>query len=290
MRTIAARKGYYRDLNGNSTKGPYATNQWPRCGLSFMELNFTEMGNGPPLVILHGLYGSSRNWGGIAKALSDDFRVVAVDLPNHGISPWLDVITYEEMADAVAAFIASRGFVDTALLGHSMGGKTAMVLAHRHPELASALIVADIAPVTYDHARENDAIIAALQAVPLDKLRRRREADVHLTAAVPDPSVRAFLLQNLVQADGRFQWRIDLDGLAASLPAILGFPLLERSFAKPVLFIVGGQSVYVRPHQNNAIYALFPGARIEVIDDAGHWLHAEDPEEFIRILRDFLSE
>ena len=254
-----------------------------------MDLNFTDIGDGPALVILHGLYGSSRNWGGIAKALSDRYRVVAVDLPNHGASPWLDNITYEAMADAVAAFMAAQGLAGAALLGHSMGGKTAMVVAQRHTEIVGSLIVADIAPVTYDHDAENGAIIDALLAVPLDQIGRRSEADGYLQSAISEAGVRAFLLQNLVSGENGLEWRIDLDGLAASLPAIHAFPTLQAKFDDPAMFITGGQSAYVRPQHNDEIFALFPGARIEVMSDAGHWLHAEDPEGFISILREFLG-
>jgi esterase len=255
-----------------------------------MDLNFTEIGDGPPLVILHGLYGSSRNWAGIAKTLSGQRRVIAVDLPNHGASPWLEAISYEALADAVAEFISGHDLTGCALLGHSMGGKTAMVLAQRHADLIDALIVADIAPVAYDHDRENGDIIGALQAVPLDELTRRGDADAHLESVVPNAAIRAFLLQNLVQADGKFSWRIDLNGLAVSLDAIHGFPPPLEAFQKPALFIAGGQSAYVRPQHNAIIFEQFPEARIEVLSDAGHWLHAEDPAGFVTILQEFLGD
>lgn len=254
-----------------------------------MELNFTDTGSGPPLVILHGLFGSARNWASIASSLSDSYRVIAVDLPNHGASPWMDEVTFEKMADAVRAFMTAQGLNRAAVLGHSMGGKTAMVLALRHPEAVGGLIVADIAPAPNDFQQDNVDYINALRAIPLDEISRRAEADGHLAEHIAEPGLRAFLLQNLVQEEGAFRWRINLDVLFNNLDAIHGFPEPEESFQGPALFVTGGQSRYVRPHHNDLIRNYFPNAGIAVMEHVGHWLHAEDPEGFVEIVRDFLG-
>ncbi|MDA0240469.1 MAG: alpha/beta fold hydrolase [Proteobacteria bacterium] len=254
-----------------------------------MDLNFIETGDGPALVILHGLFGSSRNWTSIAKNLGANYRVIAVDLPNHGASPWLDDLSYPAMADAVADFMAGQTLRDVTLLGHSMGGKTAMTLAHRHGHMLDALIVADIAPVAYARDGENLGYLEAMRAVPVDQLARRGDAETYLMDAVPDPGLRGFFLQNLIQEDGKFRWLINLEGLRDGMETLRGFPEPAEPHHGKSLFIAGGQSVFIRPHHNDTIREQFPNARIAVMEHAGHWLHAEDPVGFTEAVRQFLS-
>ncbi|MEM0948874.1 MAG: alpha/beta fold hydrolase [Pseudomonadota bacterium] len=233
------------------------------------------------LLIAHGLYGSARNWGVIAKRLSDRFRVVAVDMRNHGESPWSDTQSYADMASDLDTTLDRPADV----VGHSMGGKAAMVFALSHPEKVSRLIVADIAPVGYDHTQIQ--YIEAMRQVELSAVRTRGDADRQLVAHVPDAGIRAFLLQSL---DVRAQrWRLNLDTLAREMDAIIGFPEIDGQFDGPTLFLSGTESDYVRPEHRDRIKRLFPAARFARIPGAGHWLHAEKPREFVAAVRAFLS-
>lgn len=243
-------------------------------------LNRTEIGEGPVLLVAHGLFGSGRNWGAIAKRLSDIRTVVAVDMRNHGASPRSDDNSYEAMARDLAE--ALDGPAD--VLGHSMGGKAAMLLALTRPELVRSLIVADIAPRAYDHSQGE--LIDAMRSVDLSEIERRSDADAQLSDAVPDPAVRAFLLQSLDAAERR--WLLNLDALDAEMDRIVGWPEPEGSYDGPTLFLRGGASDYVSEEDEPAIRALFPEARIETVPDAGHWLHAEAPRPFEAAVRSFL--
>jgi esterase len=238
----------------------------------------------PPLLIAHGLYGSGRNWGVIAKRLSTDRTVLAVDMRNHGQSPWMDSHSYPDMAADLAKVIRAQGR-PMAVLGHSMGGKAAMVLALTHPELVERLIVGDIAPVAYTH--DQSRYIAAMRAVDLSRVEKRADAEAQLAALVDDPTLPAFFTQSLDLKERR--WRLNLDVLAAQMPHILGFPPIGARFDKPVLFLTGARSPYVLPEHRATIKALFPAARFAKIPDAGHWLHAEKPREFEAAVRVWLS-
>lgn len=239
--------------------------------------------DGVPLVLLHGLFGSARNWTSLAKALTQrlDRPVVVADLRNHGASPWDDRMDYPAMAADVAALIAREargGPVD--LLGHSMGGKVGCVLALTVPGILRRLLVLDIAPVPYRRSLVHH--IEAMRAVPVATLSRKAEADSHLRAAEPDAGVRAFLAQNLVRAEGGgFRWRVNLAAIEAHMADIMGFPPLDGRFDGPTLFLRGGTSDYVRTAHRPEIGRLFPAARIEAIDGAGHWVHAERPQAFV---------
>ncbi len=238
-------------------------------------------GAGTPLLIAHGLYGSARNWGVIARRLSDSRPVVAVDMRNHGESPWADRQGYAEMAGDLASAIDGRWDV----LGHSMGGKAAMVLALTRPEKVRRLVVADIAPVAYTHSQQR--YIDAMRAVDLAQVETRGDADRQLLALVPEDGVRAFLLQSLDVKARR--WRLNLDVLSAEMARIVGFPEVEGRFEGPALFLSGAESDYVRPEHRARIRALFPAARFAKIPGAGHWLHAEKPREFEAAVRVFLD-
>ena len=241
---------------------------------------------GTPLLIAPGLFGSARNWNVIAKRLSAHRPVIAVDMRNHGDSFHANTNSYHDMAADLAEVIAANGG-QADVLGHSMGGKAAMVLALTRPDLLRKLIVADIAPVTYFHDQGDK--IAALKAVDLSRVTRRRDAEEQLMAAIPDPQLRAFLLQSLSLTGDAPEWKLNLDALAAEMPKIMSFPDIDGQFAGDTLFLRGANSSYVRPEYEPAIRALFPNARIETIADAGHWLHAEQPRAFEEAVNRFLS-
>lgn len=240
----------------------------------------------PPLLIVHGLFGSARNWNVIARRLSEDRLVIAVDQRNHGDSAWAAPHDYPAMAADLAEVIASHGG-QADVLGHSMGGKAAMVLALTQPDRVRRLVVADIAPVGYGHSQNE--FIHAMRGLDLIGLTARGEADKRLAARVPDPGVRAFLLQSLDLKADPPRWKLNLDQLQADMDAIIGFPDLTGSFPGPTLFLRGETSDYVRPEMEPRIHARFPAALLETIAGAGHWLHAEKPREVEAAVSQFLA-
>lgn len=254
-----------------------------------LELAFDAFGDaGDPLVILHGLLGSARNWSTLARQLGATHRVFALDLRNHGRSPWAESMSFDEMAGDVAAFIARHAAGRAAVIGHSLGGKVAMWLALTRPERVDRLIAADIAPVGY--ARGFGAYVAALAAVDLATARSRTDVDRQLAGTIADPALRGFLLQNLTRSEAGLAWRVNLAALAANMAALMGFPdAAGRRYPGPALFLRGGHSDYVVPEHRAAITALFPAAAHAEIADAGHWLHAERPEAFLAEVRRFLA-
>lgn len=238
----------------------------------------------PALLIVHGLYGSARNWGVIARRLSDERRVVAADMRNHGDSPRGDSQSYEDMAGDLAELAESLGGpVD--VVGHSMGGKAAMVMALTRPELVRRMVVADIAPVAYDH--DQSQYIAAMKAVDLDRVEKRSDAAEQLAETVPDKTLQSFFTQSLDVTERR--WKLNLDVLERDMPKIVGFPEIEGQFDGPVLFLSGGESDYVAPEHRDRIRELFPQARFAKLPGAGHWLHAEKPRDFESAVRTFLN-
>ncbi|MEN8917280.1 MAG: alpha/beta fold hydrolase [Octadecabacter sp.] len=228
----------------------------------------------PKLLIAHGLFGSARNWGVIAKRLSDTYHIITPDMRNHGASPWFKTQNYFDMADDLAALLDEPAYV----VGHSMGGKAAMVLALKHPHLIRKLIVADIAPIAYTHSQTQH--ITAMRSIDLHAVERRSQAGETL-----DPEVRDFLLQSLDVKEKR--WTLNLDVLDAEMPKIIGFPDVTGSFDGPTLFLSGADSDYVTPDHRPKIKSLFPKARFAKLPDAGHWLHAQKPREFEATLRAF---
>lgn len=254
-----------------------------------LALAHQEAGSGPPLVILHGLFGSGRNWTRVARQLGAAWQVYALDLRNHGESPWSDDVSYSAMAGDVLAFLDRQGIGQATVVGHSMGGKTAMALALEHPERVRDLVVVDIAPSRYALAFQ--AYVDAMQALDLSSLSRRAEADAGLQSAVPDSGIRAFLLQNLIVKDGHLSWRLNLPALSAGMPSISAFPdeLSERSYGGRSLFLGGGLSDYIRLEHHAVIARLFPKASIEMVPGVGHWIHAEAPEAFLAHLDAFFG-
>lgn len=255
-----------------------------------MRLNVIEAGAGKPLIIMHGLLGSSRNWGGLAAKLGENRRVLALDLPNHGSSPWTEATDYPHMAREVARFIDEQVGGPAAIIGHSMGGKTAMLLALTRPELVEKLVVVDIAPVSYTHTFA--PYIRAMRAAPLGSAERRADIEHSMAGVIPDPRVRAFLMQNLEGSPGHYRWRANLAALGAAMDEILGFPPIadETHYDGPTLFLHGAESDYVLPQHEDLILALFPHARFQAVEGANHWVHADKPAEFLAAVKGFLEE
>ncbi|WP_372735960.1 alpha/beta fold hydrolase [Nocardioides sp.] len=261
-----------------------------------MVLNTIEMGeSGPRVVFCHGLFGQGKNWTGIGKALAEDYRVVLVDLPDHGHSPRSERFDFLDYADRVAELLSgdSGGADPVALVGHSMGGKVAMLLALRHPELVERLVVVDVAPVAYPHAAEFEAYIAAMQAIDLEGLEGRGDADAALQSAVPNPMVRGFLLQSLRREAGGWRWLLNLDVLGRDLDTITDWPegelAADATYPGKVLWVGGANSPYVDDGYVAAMDRLFPFNRRVTIKGAGHWVHSEQPEVFLEVLRRFLE-
>jgi len=259
-----------------------------------IELSHQDLGQGDPIVIAHGLFGSKRNWSAIAKRLSAHHRVLTVDMRNHGDSPWINGMNYRDMADDVASFIKRHALGPCTVIGHSMGGKAAMMLALTHPELVARLVVVDIAPV--ERETGFGAYIDAMAEVPLAACDSRSDVEEHLQDVVHDKMVRSFLLQNVVREDTGFRWRINLAALDAGMDEIADFPAPDHhqsyahnSFLGQTLFVAGANSDYIQPHHTADITRLFPKADIAHIPGAGHWLHAEAPEVFLKELTAFLS-
>jgi pimeloyl-ACP methyl ester carboxylesterase len=250
-------------------------------------LSGTELGSGQPIALLHGLFGSAANFGTIQKRLAERHRVISLDLRNHGTSPHAPFMSYPAMAEDVLETLRSRNALPCTLVGHSMGGKAAMAAALEAPGAVARLLVADIAPATYPPAFR--AYAEAMASVPLTPELTRVAADRALAATVPLPAVRAFLLQNL-RFGAQPSWRIGLDAIAHALPQIEGWPDLdEGAYLGPTLFVGGERSDYIQPAHRPAIRELFPSARFAVLKNAGHWLHADNPDGFVSLVDAFMS-
>jgi len=247
------------------------------------------------VVFLHGLFGQGKNWTGIAKQLAEQHRVLLLDLPHHGRSPWPERFDFAEAAADVLAGLPDSEPVT--VVGHSLGGKVAMVLALLHPARVERLCVADISPVTYPESREFPGYIAAMRQMDLAAVTRRSDADRLLAPAVPDTTVRSFLLQNLRRdsaAPAGWSWQVNLDVLERDMAVISSWPEEQLADAapydRPVLWLAGGRSSYVRPEYEPAMDRWFPRNRRVTLKDTGHWLHAERPELFLEVLRRFLGD
>lgn len=255
-----------------------------------MRLHYKTQGQGPPLVILHGLFGTLDNWQTLAKMWSADRSIISADLRNHGRSPHADEMNYPLMAEDVAELLESLDIHDCALLGHSMGGKVAMQVALSYPGLIRKLVVVDMAPRRY--GRGHDEVFTALRALDPATLDDRREADELMRPFMADAGVRMFLLKNLVRRDGGgFRWRMNLEVLERDYET-LGGPVGRpgQTFTEPTLFLRGGNSGYVKDEDWPHILQLFPSAELATVAGAGHWLHAEETEEVHELVEDFLGE
>ena len=259
-------------------------------------LHVTSLGESGSLVAFcHGLFGQGKNWTSIAKAVAEGHRVLLVDMPHHGRSAWGDRFDYLDVADRVAELFTDDDPV--ALVGHSMGGKAAMVLALRHPELVERLCVVDVSPVDYSTGREETGEFAryidAMLGLDLSGLEHRRDADAALADAVPNRTVRSFLLQNLHHHAGQWTWRPNLEVLGRDLAVLSGWPEGELAglapYDGPTLWVAGQTSPYVREEYAAAMDRWFPRNRRVVVKGAGHWVHSEQPEVFTEVLRRFLE-
>lgn len=243
----------------------------------------------PPLMIAHGLFGSARNFNTLGRKLADGRRVILLDMPNHGESGWTDNVSYPAMASDLAETIRALTDGHAVLLGHSMGGKAAMALALTEPEVVAGLIVADIAPVRYDHTHK--PILEAMQATDLSAVTRRSEVDGLLADAIPDAGLRSFIVQNVAIEDGKARWRLNVDALLAGMDDLIGWPdeLSRETYAGAVLALYGERSEYADAPARDALAALFPHAAFQAIPGAGHWLHAEKPAEFLAAVEGWLA-
>ncbi len=254
-----------------------------------MRLHCSRYGStGPALIILHGLLGSSDNWHTFARSLSDTHRVFALDARNHGRSPHDPLFTYQAMAEDVREFMRSEGIESATIMGHSMGGKTAMMLSIDSPERAERLIVVDIAPKPMRPG--HDEIFEAMRSIDLKVTKFRKEVDEALKGRIPNVTTRQFILKNLkVREDGTFEWKLNLEAIFRSYDEVNRDIDSAKPFMGPALFIRGEKSRYILDEDLEKIQELFPHSRLETIPEAGHWVHSDQPEEFLRCVREFLG-
>ncbi len=253
-----------------------------------MKLYYQTIGEGQPLVILHGLFGSSDNWRGIAKQLATKAKVITVDLRNHGLSPHSSEQTFNLMAQDLAELFDRLKLDKVNLIGHSIGGKVAMSFSHRYPQWLDKLVVVDISPRQYHD--EHGAIFRALLALDLSSYSSRNEVDSALKIALPNKTVRQFLLMNLDINGEQLHWRINLQALYDNYYQLLQAVCEHEPVMIPSCFIRGGQSDYIRDEDEDLIRTCFPYSQIVTIEHAGHWVHAEAPQQFLTIITEFLDD
>jgi len=252
-----------------------------------MKLHYQTSGSGQALVILHGLFGSADNWRGLAKQLATQVQVITVDLRNHGRSPHSPEQTYELMADDLAELVEELNLSSIDLIGHSVGGKVAMVFSQRYPELLRKLVVVDIAPRAYSD--DHSSIFKALLDLDLSHYSTRNELDKVLSVSLPNKAVRQFLLMNLATDNERLSWRINLPALYAAYPLLLGAVCEGDKMNVSSCFIRGGRSNYVQDLDIAAIQTSFPNSEIVTIEKAGHWVHADAPQLFLNTIIEFFD-
>ena len=257
-----------------------------------MKLNYKRYSDqGPTVLVLHGLFGSLANFGWHCKQLADDYAVIGVDLRNHGDSPHADEMNYPVMAEDVRELMDSLGIARAVIIGHSMGGKVAMQLALSHPDYVERLLVVDIAPVTYSGKNDGHRrIMEAMQALHPETLGNRAEADSRLSEAIEDEATRKFILTNLSRSEsGQYRWRLNLDAIERHYERLREQPEGEGPYEGPTLFVRGDLSHYIHKKHETEILALFPHAGVKSVMETGHWVHAEKPQVFQKIVRDFLA-
>ena len=252
-----------------------------------LSLNFKTYGQGNPIIILHGLFGTLDNWQTIARHLSEEYLVYLIDQRNHGRSPHTEDFDYPLLAEDLKNFMDSEGMSQATILGHSMGGKTAMQFAVAYPEMVSSLVVVDISPNAYEGGHQE--IFDALLGVDMEKIESRKMADEQLAGAISDFGVRQFLLKNLTRNKmGGYRWKMNLNAIHKNYQNILAKILLDEPYTGPSLFIRGGRSKYIQEKDEPIIHSFFPKALIKTIPEAGHWVHAEAPKELLTIFRNFM--
>jgi pimeloyl-ACP methyl ester carboxylesterase len=252
-----------------------------------MQLHFQTCGHGAPLLILHGLFGSLQNWQTISRRLSAHFQVFALDQRNHGASPHGSEMNYRAMAEDVLEFLESQRLERASLLGHSMGGKTAMMFSLLYPQHVDKLICADIAPKAYPP--HHDRILEALIALNLPDFLNRGEAEAALAPAIPEKAVRQFLLKNLAhEPSGGFSWKLNLRAISENYSRLNEAMPEDKACDIPTLFLRGQTSDYILDSDWPLILRLFTRASLVTIPAAGHWLHADAPEPFLRAVLEFM--
>jgi pimeloyl-ACP methyl ester carboxylesterase len=254
-----------------------------------IELNHKTFGEGNPVVILHGLFGTLDNWQTVGRQIAEQYMVYLLDQRNHGRSPHTEEITYPLMAEDLHHFLESQWMFKAHIIGHSMGGKTAMQFALQYPGMVDKLIVVDIAPKAYQGGHQ--AIFEALFALDPATVSDRKEAEAILSQHISERGVRQFLLKNLSRQKGNngYQWKMNLPTIHQHYADILKAPEASTPFTGETLFIRGGQSDYIQDEDRAAILKWFPNARIETVEQAGHWVHAEAPEALLRLVLEFLE-
>lgn len=250
-------------------------------------LNYQQRGQGPDVILIHGLFGSLDNLGNLARSLEDAFTVTSVDLRNHGKSFHSGDTSLGAMAGDINELMTSLGIDKAHLVGHSLGGKVAMEFALNYGQKVNKLVLADIAPVTYTH-RHHDNVFNALTQVDISQMASRKEVEETAGAYILDQGTRLFILKNLVKTDTGFRWRLNVPVLASKYEELLKAPE-GTPFTGPTLFIKGGESPYLTEAHSQAVAARFPKAQLKIISGTGHWLHAEKPAVFNKLVRDFLS-
>lgn len=254
-----------------------------------MQLNYKTFGSGEPLIILHGLLGSLDNWQTLAREYGENFTVFTIDQRNHGRSPHSEEFSYDILANDLLNFMYENHIFNAHILGHSMGGKVAMQFALEHSDMVNKMIVADIAPVSYPPG--HDIIFEALLAVDLPAINSRKEVEDVIEQYIKDFGVRQFLMKGLTRSDNNgFQWKFNLKSLWANYNGIISNFASDRQFEGEALFIKGAKSAYVKDEYLPEIEKYFPNYTLESIPDAGHWLHAEKPAEFLEKTRRFLLQ
>ncbi len=254
-----------------------------------MKLNYKVLGQGEPVIILHGLFGMLDNWMAFGKQLSSDYTVFLVDLPNHGRSPHIPEMNYQILADALKEFMEDLWIYEAALVGHSMGGKVAMQAALSYSDLVSKLVVFDIAPKKY--TPDHDKILMALSNINLNGIELRSQVEEELLAEIKDPGVTSFLAKNIQRTkDGGFEWKLNLESITNSYENILEAPVLtDQEYQKETVFYRGELSPYISTNEDNLILRYFPKAVVETIPNAGHWLHVDAFDILLDKVRKFLS-
>lgn len=252
-----------------------------------MRLHSQVIGSGPDVIVLHGLFGSQQNWQSVARRSAGHFRVHTVDLRNHGASPHHPEVNYPLMAADLLSLMDHERIPCAHVLGHSLGGKVAMQFALLHPERVRKLVVVDIAPRAYQSI--HDEVFEALRGLDLARLRTRTEADEALATYIPHHATRRFLLTNLVyKAEGGLAWRVNLDALHAQREQLTVAVNGMIPFENPTLFVQGDRSDYIRDSDRPQILKLFPSATVQTVAAAGHWVHVDAPEVFLKCITDFL--